>query len=211
MPGSATSCTRSSAASIPRTSTSTQLPPNDHKRAIWRPKTTTKKGCLPSSPKSKVGACRWYGAARGLAIVLPFELVLLPMAAIVSDFLPLAVAVGAALICWVAPARPHVGKSARVGDSAWLAWFFAVVHLLILGFWVYFSTGFFGLLFNAKFKAAVKDADRIVVRDGGGLCHSDLRSLHSLKSLTRWRSRRSTKCSGLPEGRCLASAVVIRV
>ena len=102
-----------------------------------------KKGVSPQ--QSKVGACRWYGAARGLAIVLPFELVLLPMAAIVSDFLPLAVAVGAALICWVAPARPHVGKSARVGDSAWLAWFFAVVHLLILGFWVYFSTGFFGL------------------------------------------------------------------
>ncbi len=30
-----------------RISTSTQLPQNDHKRAIWRQKTTTKKGCLP--------------------------------------------------------------------------------------------------------------------------------------------------------------------
>ena len=51
------------------------------------------------------GARRWYGAARGLAIVLPFELVLLPMADITSDFFPLVVAVGAALICWVAPAQ----------------------------------------------------------------------------------------------------------
>ena len=168
-----------------------------------------KKGVSPQ--QSKVGACCWYGAARGLAIVLPFELVLLPMAAIVSDFLPLAVAVGAALICWVAPARPHVGKSARVGESAWLAWFFAVVHLLILGFWVYFSTGFFGLLFNAKFKAAVKDADRIVVRDGGGLCHSDPDKEPSLFEITNKveiaafnemfkfaRREMSCKCCGYP-------------
>ena len=130
------------------------------------------------------GVRRWFGAARGLVIVLPFELVLIPMAAIVSDFFPLAVAFGAALICWVAPARPHVGKNARVGGGASLVWFFAVVHLLILGFWVYFSTGFFGLLFDAGFKADVKDADRVVIRDGGGLCHSKPDKEPSLYEIT---------------------------
>ncbi|MBR5549483.1 MAG: hypothetical protein IKU71_07115 [Kiritimatiellae bacterium] len=167
------------------------------------------KGVSPQ--RSKGGARRWYGAARGLAIVLPFELVLLPMADITSDFFPLAVAFGAALICLVAPAQPHIGKSARVGDSALLAWFFAVVHLLILGFWVYFSTGFFGLLFNAKFKAAVKDADRIVVRDGNGLWSSSPDKEPVLFGVTNKaeiaafndmfkfaRREMSCKCSGYP-------------
>ena len=169
----------------------------------------SEKGVSPQ--RSKGGARRWYGAARGLAIVLPLQVIWLPMSAMVSDFLPLAVAFGAALICWAAPARPHVGKNARVGDSASLAWFFAVLHLLILGFWVYFSTGFFGLLLNAKFKAAVKDADRVVIRDGGGLCHSDPDKEPSLIEITNRadiaafnemfkfaRREMSCKCCGYP-------------
>ena len=119
-------------------------------------------------PHDGGGARRWYGAERALAIVLPFELVLLPMAAIVSAYLPLVVVVVVALIGMAVPGRPHVGKSAWRTVRETLVWVFAALHIAIVGLWLYLA-----VFVEISFNAAVKDADRVVIRDGGGLCHSN--------------------------------------
>ena len=128
------------------------------------------KGVSPQ--RSKGGARRWYGAARGLAIVLPFEVVLLPLMIMVSAYLPLAIGISAALIGMAVPGRPHVGKSAWRTVRESLVRIFAALHIIITGALLYFATGLFGFLIDMNFRSAIKDADRIVIRDGGGLCHS---------------------------------------
>lgn len=121
------------------------------------------------SRRNVVGwARRWYGAERALAIVLPFELVLLPMAAIVSAYMPLVVVVVVALIGMAVPGRPHVGKSAWRTVRETLVWVFAALHIAIVGLFLYLA-----VLVVFSFNAAVKNADRVVIRDGGGLCHSN--------------------------------------
>ncbi len=45
--------------------------------------------------------------------------------------------------------------------------------LLLIGLWLHFVVGWFGIGINSRFRAMVEDADRVVIRDGGGLCHSD--------------------------------------
>jgi len=129
------------------------------------------KGVCPQ--RSKGGARRWYGAARGLAIACPLALVLLPVALTVSAYISIVVAVFAALLGLAVPGRPHVGKSAWRTVRESLVLFFATLHIVITVFLLYFFTGLFGFLIDMSFKSAVKDADRIVIRDGGGLCHSD--------------------------------------
>ena len=114
------------------------------------------------------GARRWYGVERALAFALPLELFLIPIAFIVSAYIPLVVAVVAALIGWAVPGRPHVGKSVWRSIRETIVWLFAMLHIAIVGLWLYFA-----VLAYMSFRSAVKDADRVVIRDGGGLCHSD--------------------------------------
>ena len=128
------------------------------------------KGVSPQRPTG--GARRWYGAARGLAIACPLALLLLPVALSVSAYISIFVAVCAALLGLAVPGRPHVGKSAWRTVRESLVRIFAALHIIITGALLYFATGLFGFLIDMNFRSAIKDADRIVIRDGGGLCHS---------------------------------------
>ena len=87
-----------------------------------------KKGVSPQ--QSKVGVRRWYGAARGLAIILPFELVLLPFMIMVSAYLPLAIVIGASLVGLAVPGRPHVGKSAWRTARESMVWILAALCVM---------------------------------------------------------------------------------
>ncbi len=122
-----------------------------------------------SPQRSKGGARRWYGAARGMAIAFPIVFLLPGFA---FSYLPLGAAVVSALIGWMVPGRPHTVKNAwrTVGES--FVWLAAALHLALVALWLYLATGLFGFLIDKNFRSAVKDADRIVIRDGGGLCHS---------------------------------------
>ena len=74
-----------------------------------------------SPQRSKGGARRWYGAARGMAIAFPIVFLLPGFA---FSYLPLGAAVVSALIGWMVPGRPHTVKNAwrTVGESfVWLA------------------------------------------------------------------------------------------
>ena len=119
------------------------------------------------------GARRWYGAARGLALSFwaPFVCIASSLA-FGFQYLPLIVAIIVALVGALVPGRPQVGRSAWRIVREVMAWLFAAVHLAIVALWLYFATGAFDFVIIPVFRAAVCDADRIVIRDGGGLCHS---------------------------------------
>ena len=119
------------------------------------------------------GARRWYGAARGLALSFwaPFVCIASSLA-FGFPYLPLIVAIIAAFVGALVPGRPHIGRSAWRIVREVMAWLFAAVHLAIMALWLYFATGAFDFVIIPVFRAAVCDADRIVIRDGGGLCHS---------------------------------------
>ena len=158
--------------------------------------------------RSKGGARRWYGAARGMAIAFPIVFLLPGFA---FSYLPLGAAVVSALIGWMVPGRPHTVKNAwrTVGES--FVWLAAALHLALVALWLHLSTGLFGFLIDKNFRSAVKDADRVVIRDGGGLCHSDPDKEPSLFEITNKadiaafnemfkfaRREVSCKCSGYP-------------
>ena len=134
--------------------------------------------------ETQIKVRHWYGAARGMAIAFPLAFLLLALAVLVFAYLPLGVVVVSALIGWAIPGRPHNEKGAwrTVRESA--AWLFAALHLVMVALWLYLATGFFGITFNSSFEAAVQGADRVVVRDGGGLCHSDPDKEPSLFEIT---------------------------
>ena len=134
--------------------------------------------------ETQIKVRHWYGAARGMAIAFPLAFLLLALAVLVFAYLPLGVVVVSALIGWAIPGRPHHEKGAwrTVRESA--AWLFAALHLVMVALWLYLATGFFGITFNSSFEAAVQGADRVVVRDGGGLCHSDPDKEPSLFEIT---------------------------
>ena len=90
---------------------------------------------------------------------------------------PVIVALVAVVLGLMSPRRP-------AGRFQTLVCFFALVHLAIVGLWLHFILGYFGIMMNARFAAMVKDADRIVIRDGGGLCHSKLDMEPSLYEIT---------------------------
>ena len=129
------------------------------------------KGVSPQ--RRKGGVRRWYGAARGLALSFwaPFVCIASSLAFGFS-YLPLVVAIIVALVGALVPGRPHIGRSAWRIVREVMAWLFAAVHLAIVALWLYFATGAFDFVIIPVFRAAVCDADRIVIRDGGGLCHS---------------------------------------
>ena len=173
-------------------------------------KKSNTKGVSPQ--RFKGGARRWYGAARGLAIILPFGLVLLPFMIMVSAYLPLAIVIGASLVGLAVPGRPHVGKSAWRTARESMVWILAALNIVVVGACFYFTTGFFGIALNSGFESAVKDADRIVVRDGGGRWSSNPEKDHVLFEITNKaeiatfnemfrfceRELLQCKCSGYP-------------
>ena len=101
------------------------------------------------------GARRWYGAARGLAIAVPFALLLAPFALAIDAYTPLFVAAVAAVVGVLTPGRSHAGKSAWRTVRESLAWFLAASHLVVVGLWLYSATGCFGCKFNASFQESV--------------------------------------------------------
>ena len=123
-------------------------------------KKSNTKGVSPQ--RFKGGARRWYGAARGLAIILPFGLVLLPFMIMVSAYLPLAIVIGASLVGLAVPGRPHVGKSAWRTARESMVWILAALNIVVVGACFYFTTGFFGIALNSGFESAVKDASAFV-------------------------------------------------
>ena len=70
--------------------------------------------------------------------------------------------------------KVRVHRVARCGCAALI--------LLAVGFLLYFLLYSFTL--NMRFRAMVRDADRVVIRDGGGLCHSDPDKEPSLYEIT---------------------------
>lgn len=131
------------------------------------------------------GARRWYGAVRGLALSFWMPFVCMALSQAISfPYLPLVAATVVALVGALVPGRPHAGKSAWRIVRELLAWLFAAVHFAVVVLWLYFATGAFGFGTNPVFQASVKDADRIVIRDGGGPCHSDPDKEPSLLEIT---------------------------
>ncbi len=58
----------------------------------------------------------------------------------------------------------------------------AVIHLVAVGLWCHFAVGDF--LLNVRFRAMVREADKIVIRDGGNLCSSDPEKEETLYEIT---------------------------
>ena len=58
----------------------------------------------------------------------------------------------------------------------------AVIHLVAVGLWCHFAVGDF--LLNVRFRAMVREADKIVIRDGGNLCHSNPDNEETLYEIT---------------------------
>ncbi len=46
----------------------------------------------------------------------------------------------------------------------------AALQLFVTGWWIVYASGIFGYVHYIRFGAAIRDADRIVIRDGGGGC-----------------------------------------
>ena len=110
---------------------------------------------------------RLYGIARYLCAGLFINIACLCFQ--VSFYflsVPVIVVFVAIVLGLMSPRRP-------AGRFQALVCFFALVHLAIVGLWLHFILGYFGIMMNARFAAMVKDADRIVIRDGGGLCRMD--------------------------------------
>ena len=128
---------------------------------------------------------RWYGVARGLALSfwMPFVCIVASMA-ISFPYLPQIATVIIALVGASVPGRAQVGRSVWRIVRESLVWFFAAVHLAVVALWLYFTTGMFGFAITPLFKASVKDADRVVIRDGGGPCHSRLDNEPALFEIT---------------------------
>ena len=121
---------------------------------------------------------RFYGIARYLCVALFINIACLCFQ--VSFYflsVPVIVVFVAIVLGLMSPRRP-------AGRFQTLVCFFALVHLAIVGLWLHFILGYFGIMMNARFAAMVKDADRIVIRDGGGLCHSKLDMEPSLYEIT---------------------------
>lgn len=70
--------------------------------------------------------------------------------------------------------KARVHRVARCGCAAFV--------LLAVGFLLYFLLC--SLTLNMQFRAMVRDADRVIIRDGGGLCHSDPDREPSLYEIT---------------------------
>ena len=70
--------------------------------------------------------------------------------------------------------KARVSAVARCGYVAFI--------LLAVGFLLYFLLC--SLTLNMQFRAMVRDADHVIIRDGGGLCHSDPDSEPSLYEIT---------------------------
>ena len=93
-----------------------------------------------------------------------------------------------------------------------MVWILAAPNIVVVGACFYFTTGFFGIALNSGFESAVKDADRIVVRDGGGGWSSNPEKDHVLFEITNKaeiatfnemfrfceRELLQCKCSGYP-------------
>ena len=99
----------------------------------------------------------------GLASKFPSVVVLLALAAVV---------VGLAV-----PPR-QTGRLLGKG----LATAIAVIHLVAVGLWCHFAVGDF--LLNVRFRAMVRGADKIVIRDGGNLCCSNPDAEEALFEIT---------------------------
>ena len=121
---------------------------------------------------------RLYGIARYLCAGLFINVACLCFqVSFYFPAVPVIVALVAVVLGLMSPRRP-------AGRFKTLVCFFALVHLAIVGLWLHFILGYFGIMMNARFAAMVKDADRIVIRDGGGLCHSKLDMEPSLYEIT---------------------------
>ena len=106
---------------------------------------------------------RLYGIARYLCAGLFINIACLCFqVSFYFPAVPVIVALVAVVLGLMSPWRP-------AGRFQTLVCFFALVHLAIVGLWLHFILGYFGIMMNARFAAMVKDADRIVIRDGGGL------------------------------------------
>ena len=121
---------------------------------------------------------RFYGIARYLCAALFINIACLCFqVSFYIPVLPVIVALVAIVLGLMSPRRP-------VGRFQMLVCFLALVHFVSVGLWLHFVLGYFGITMNAHFVAMVKDADRIVIRDGGGLCHSNPDKEPSLYEIT---------------------------
>lgn len=121
---------------------------------------------------------RFYGIARYLCVALFINIACLCFqVSFYIPVLPVIVALVAIVLGLMSPRRP-------VGRFQMLVCFLALVHFVSVGLWLHFVLGYFGITMNAHFVAMVKDADRIVIRDGGGLCHSKPDKEPSLYEIT---------------------------
>ena len=110
--------------------------------------------------------CVAFCANVGLMLLAPFlGMARLPMLHALSVLLALA-----AILFGLAFPRLSSGRLQK-WDSRILVVLISSIYLLIAGFLLYFLLCSFTL--NMRFRAMVRDADRVVIRDGGNLCHSD--------------------------------------
>lgn len=133
---------------------------------------------MPSQIEPVVKCSRLYGAVRGIsaALIVNTVFLLTPFGYWIPALLPLVLIMGA-LLGALSPGRLPAQNGTRRRAIVWL---FAVLHIAV----VVYATDCFGFALDARLAMLVKDADRIVVRDGGGLCHSDPDKEPSLFEIT---------------------------
>ncbi len=114
---------------------------------------------------------RLYGVAWYLCIAFFLNVIcLFTLFSSRHPLTPVVVALVAVVAGFACPKRPAVRyRWLRVALVAIVA----LVHLAFIGMWMYIVLGWLCMEQNMRFRAKVESADRIVIRDGGGLCHSN--------------------------------------
>ena len=121
--------------------------------------------------------CAAFCVNVGLMILAPFlGVARMPMLHALSVLLALA-----AILLGLAFPRLSSDRL-QIWNSRILVVFISLIYLLVSGFLLYSLLSSFTL--NMQFRAMVRDADRVVIRDGGGLCHSDPDREPSLYEIT---------------------------
>ena len=123
-----------------------------------------------------------YGVARYLCIAFFLNIACLIFGvSVIWPLTPIVLVLVAIFLGLAFPRRPK-GRWQRFREV--IVYFLSAFHLLLVGLWMHFVLGYFGMALNARFGAMTNGADHVVIRDGGGLCHSNSDREPSLCEIT---------------------------
>ena len=111
-----------------------------------------------------------YGVARYLCIAFFLNIACLIFGvSVIWPLTPIALVAIAVLLGLAFPRRP---KGRWQGFRETIVYFLSAFHLLLVGLWMHFVLGYFGMALNARFRAMTDCADRVVIYDNVGFCHA---------------------------------------